>query len=315
MMLTFSANNPVTPCLEETELEDLLRYFKQVLQVDLTGYKRPSLLRRTLIRMQRVGVERYHDYLSCLQQQPDEVTHLLETIYINFTGFFRDRPTWDYLAHQIIPQLIADKAPDEPIRVWSAACATGEETYSLAMLLIEALGIEQFQQRVWICGTDVDANAILQARKGYYPANKVEAMPTAFRERYFELQNKGYCWRRDLYGSISFHQHNLIQNPPLPRIDLLACRNLLMYLTEATQLRALSSFNSSLQNNGFLWLGNVENLITPPQRSLFAPIHRRIRIFRKVRDAEQSSPLLLLPLAAMRTPDAKKKLMQSLEQA
>lgn len=261
-MLNFPSNNLATPILEEAELEDLLRYLKQVLQVDLTGYKRTSLLRRTLVRMQRVGVECYQDYLDRLQLQPDEVEHLLETIYINFTGFFRDRPVWDYLENQILPQIVASKARDEPIRIWSAACATGEETYSLAILLIEVLGVEQFQQRVQLHGTDVDADAISQAQKGYYSAYKVEAIPTRLQEQYFERKDEGYCWRQEPYGSISFHLHNLIQDPPLSQIDLLVCRNLLMYLTEEMQLQALASFHSSLQNDGFLLLGNVENLIT-----------------------------------------------------
>lgn len=315
-MPNFPLSNPVTPFLEETELEDLLHYLKQVLQVDLTGYKRHSLMRRTLVRMQWVGVECYQDYLDRLQQQPDEVKHLLETIYINFTGFFRDRPVWDYLANQIIPQIVVNKAPDEPIRVWSAACATGEETYSLAMLLIEALGIEQFQQRVQIYGTDVDADAILQAHQGYYSAYKVEAIPTAaLQERYFERKDEGYCWRQEPHGSIRFHLHNLIQDPPLPQIDLLVCRNLLMYLTEETQLQTLAGFYSSLEENGFLLLGKVENLITRPQRSLFASIHRHSRIFTKVKDAEQNSSLFPLPFASIKTPGCKKRLMQNLEQA
>ncbi len=301
-MLNFSSTNSVTPSLEETQLEDLLHYLKRVSQIDLTGYKRPSLMRRVLVRMQCIGVACYQDYLDRLQQQPDEVKHLLDAIYINFTGFFRDLSVWDCLAHQIIPQMIANKAPDEPIRVWSAGCATGEETYSLAMLLIEALGIEQFQQRVRLYGTDVDADAILQARKGYYPAYKLEAIPTALQEQYFERSNDGYCWRRERHSSISFHQHNLIQNPPLPQIDLLVCRNLLMYLTEETQLQVLAGFYCSFENNGFLLLGKVENLITRPQRSLFTPMHQQSRVFTKVRDGDQSSLLLPLPLAAMRPP-------------
>jgi len=311
-MLNFSLVKSVTPSLEETELEDLLHYLKQVLQVDLTGYKRPSLMRRTLVRMQRVGAAHYQDYLDRLQQQPDEVKHLLATIYINFTGFFRDRPVWDCLASQIIPQIVANKVLDEPIRVWSAACATGEETYSLAMLLIEALGIEQFQQQVQIYGTDVDADAILQACEGYYPVNKVEAIPIALQERYFERRNDDFCWRRDLHCSINFHSHHLIQDPPLPQIDLLVCRNLLMYFTDETQLQALVNFYSSLEENGFLLLGNVESLITRPQRSLFTSIHRQNRIFAKVQDADPSLPLLL---ATMRTPGSRESLMQDSEQA
>jgi chemotaxis protein methyltransferase CheR len=314
-MLNVPLLNPVNPFLAETELEDLLHYCKQALQVDLTGYKRPSLMRRTLVRMQRVGMECYQDYFNLLQQQPDEVKHLLDTIYINHTYFFRDRPVWNYLAHHIIPQIIASKAPDEPIRVWSAACATGEETYSLAMLLTEALGIEQFQQRVWIYGTDVDGDAILQARKGYYSAYKVETIPIALQEQYFERKDEGYCWRQAPHRSISFHLHNLIQDPPLTQIDLLVCRNLLMYLTAETQLRALGSFYSSLQNHGFLLLGNVENLITRPQRSLFTPMHQQSRIFTKVPDAKQSGSLFPLPLASVKTPGSRKRRMQRLEQA
>lgn len=113
-----------TPILEATELEDLLVYLSQAHQIDLTGYKRSTLMRRTVVRMQQVKFEHYRDYLNYLEQQPDEVTHLLSTIYINYTYFFRDLPVWEYLINQIIPQIIADKAPDEPIRVWSAGCAT-----------------------------------------------------------------------------------------------------------------------------------------------------------------------------------------------
>lgn len=295
-MLNSSLTTSVTPFLEETELEELLHYLKQVLQVDLTLYKRSSLMRRTLVRMQRVGVARYYNYLDRLLLQPDEVKHLLDTIYINFTGFFRDRPVWDYLAHQVIPQIVANKAPDEPIRVWSAACATGEETYSLAILLIEALGVEQFQQRVQIYGTDVDFDALQQARQGHYPAHKVEPIPPALQEQYFERRDDRYCWRQEFRHSIHFQPHNVIQDSPLSQIDLLVCRNLLMYLTPETQLRALVNFYSSLKKNGFLLLGKVENLLTRSQLSLFTPIHRQSRVFKKVPEAHQNSPLLSLLL-------------------
>ncbi|WP_088892415.1 CheR family methyltransferase [Leptolyngbya ohadii] len=286
-MTNFSLIKSVAPCLEEAELEDLLHYFKQVLQVDLTGYKRPSLMRRTLVRMQQVGIERYPDYLDHLQQQQDEVKHFLDAIYINYSYFFRDRPVWDQLANHIIPQLVANKALDEPIRVWSAACATGEEVYSLAILLIEALGVEQFQQRVQIYGTDVDSIVIQQAHQGHYPAHSTKHIPLALQEQYFERRHNYYCWRQEFRHSIYFQLHNLIHDPPLSPIDLLVCRNLLIYLTTETQLQVLANFYCSLEKNGFLLLGKVENLITRPQLSLFTPIHRQSRIFKKVTQAEQ----------------------------
>ncbi len=306
-MLNVPPSNPGTPHLEATQLEDLLHYLKQELQIDLTIYKRPSLMRCTLVRMQKLGVTCYQDYLDYLQQQPDEIKHLLDTIYINFTGFFRDRPVWDYLANDILPQIIANKAPDEPIRVWSAACATGEETYSLAILLIEMLGIEQFQQRVQLYGTDVDAKAILQAHQGHYPVHKIEPILTVLQKQYFEYKNGGYYWQHH-HGSINFHVHHLLQDSPLPQIDLLVCRNLLMYLTEEIQLQILAKFYSSLQKQGFLLLGKVESLITPPQRSLFTPIHRQSRIYTKALNPEKSGLLLPLAKAMMGIPNPQKKL-------
>lgn len=294
LMLTFSPTNPVTPVLEETQLEDLLHYLKQVSQIDLSGYKRPSLMRRILVRMQRVGVAHYQDYLDCLQQQPDEVRHLLDTIYINYTYFFRDRPVWDYLADQIIPQIIGNKAANEPIRVWSAGCASGEETYSLAMLLAEALRVEQFQQRVRIYGTDIDPEAILHARQGHYLPQSVEAVPVAWQERYFEYKEDAYCCRPELRHPIIFCTHNLIQDPPLPQIDLLVCRNTLMYLTVETQIRALVRFHFGLQPHGFLLLGQAENLATRLQTSLFTTIPGKVRTFAKVPDAHRNSRLLAM---------------------
>jgi two-component system CheB/CheR fusion protein len=276
-------------------LEDLLIYLKQAQQVDLTGYKRPTLLRRTRVRMQQIKIERYQDYLDYVKQQPDEVAHLLDTLFVNYTYFFRDPFVWNYLQHQVIPQIIANKAPNEVIRVWSAGCASGEETYSLAMLLAEALGIEQFQQRVQLYGTDVDLDAVLQARRGRYSSDAVAAVPPELLERYFEPTAEGYCWRQQFSRSIIFHSHNLIQFPPLSRIDLLVCRNTLMYFTPEAQLRALVRFHFSVQPQGFLLLGQPENLVTPAQRSLFNLVGRQAKVFTKVPDGE--SYRKLLPMA------------------
>ncbi|MBE9229438.1 protein-glutamate O-methyltransferase CheR [Phormidium sp. LEGE 05292] len=291
-MLDFPLATITIPSLKATELEDLLIYLNQVQQVDLADYKRSSLLRRIRVRMQQVGVECYQDYFDHLQRQSDEVTHLLNTIFINLTCFFRDRPVWDYLENQVIPQIVANKASNEPIRVWSAGCASGEETYSLAMLLAEALGLEQFLKRVRIYGTDVDRDAQLQARRGYYSLNAVELIPPHLLERYFERRTDGYRWRSDLGHPFIFHLHNLIQTAPLPKIDLLVCRNMLMYLTPEAQIRALVRFHFSLRENGFLMLGQAEDLITRDQKSLFTCIDREVRLFSKVPDAHRNSRLL-----------------------
>lgn len=281
-MLNFTLANITIPSLEATDLEDLLIYLKQFKQVDLMGYKRSSLLRRTRIRMQQVGINYYQDYLGHLQQQPDEVADLLNTIFINVTCFFRDRFVWDYLKNQIIPEIVANKASNEPIRIWSAGCASGEEAYSLAMLLAEALGLEQFQQRVRICGTDIDRDAVMQAQKGCYSSAAVEEIPPNLLGRYFERTTDGYRWRQDLRFPIVFHPHNLILESALPNIDLLLCRNTIMYFTSEAQLHVLGRFESSLRENGFLLLGQAEMLVTVPQKSLFTSMARQITVFRKV---------------------------------
>lgn len=294
MLIDFSQANIASPSLAAAELEDLLYYLKKNKSVDLLGYKRESLMRRTLLRMQQAEIEDYQGYLDRLEHQPEELTHLLDTIFINVTYFFRDRATWDYLANQIIPQIIANKEPHEPIRVWSAGCASGEEAYSLAMLLAEALGIEQFQQRVRIYGTDADADVVKQARQGYYPAHAVETIPADLRDRYFECKTEGYYWRADLRHSIFFHCRDLLQSSPFPRIDLLVCRNTLIYFVLNTQIRALMRFHFSLKDSGFLLLGHSENLVNNLQNSLFTTVDRQARVFKKVPNAHRNPQLLAM---------------------
>lgn len=301
---------PITSLPEATDLDTFLSHLKQSHGVDLTGYKPSTLLRRIEVRMRQVRARHYQDYLDYLQRQPDEVARLLDAIFINYTSFFRGRSTWDYLAHEVVPRMIATKAPDEPIRVWSAGCASGEETYSLAILLAEALGIEQFHQRVRIYGTDIDSDAVLQARRGCYPAHAAATIPPDLLERYFEQTPNGYCWRRSLYRSISFHCHNLIQAPPLPQIDLLVCRNLLIYLTPEAQTQALLRFHFSLQPQGLLWLGSSESLVTNLQRSLFAPQSLKARIFTK---APIEGDRQWLPIALCHSPMLKDKLKDRLK--
>ena len=157
------------------EFETLVEYLKNNRGFDFTGYKRSSLRRRVGKRMQSLRIERYSDYLDYLEVHPEEFIQLFNTILINVTSFFRDTAAWEFLVAEVIPQLIAGKQPHEPIRVWSAGCASGEEAYSLAMVLAEALGLESFRQRVKIYATDVDEEALVQARQASYSAARPAA--------------------------------------------------------------------------------------------------------------------------------------------
>lgn len=230
--------------------------------------------------MQMVQIENYGDYSDYLKVNPEEFIPLFNTIEVNLTSFFRNTEAWDYVTAQIIPQIIAGKSSEEPIRVWSAGCASGEETYTLASVLAEALGVEQFRSRVKIYGTDIDEEALNQARQGSYGSSQVVDVPSTLLERYFEQTDRRYVFSKDLRRSIVFCRHDLIQDAPMSKIDLLLCRNVLIYFNIDAQTKALARFHFGLKDSGFLFLGMAEML--PMHTSLFTAVNLRQRIFAKV---------------------------------
>jgi two-component system CheB/CheR fusion protein len=205
---------------------------------------------------------------------------LFNVILINVTAFFRDEPAWEFLREQIVPGMLDGARNHDPLRIWSAGCASGEETYSLAMVLAEALGREQFRDRVKIYATDVDDQALNHARSASYTEKDLEAVPEPLRQKYFAKESDRYAFDKDLRRSVIFGRHDLIQDAPISRISLLVCRNSLMYFNSDAQSRILARFHFALGENGVLFLGKAEMLLSHTQ--LFAPIDLRQRIFRKV---------------------------------
>lgn len=264
----------------EYVFEALLDYLRQSHGFDFTTYKRPSLMRRVQNRMQALSIESYSDYLDYIKENLEEFTPLFNTIEINYTGFFRDPEAWNYIAQESIPQIIASKSESESIRVWSAGCASGEETYTLAILLAEALGVEQYKARVQIYATDVDTEALNQARLGSYLSRQVVDVPPTLLERYFEQSAERYIFCKDLRRSIIFCRHNLIQDAPMSKIDLLVCRNVLIYFNTEAQTKTLARFHFSLKDSGFLFLGMSEML--PIYTNFFNPLNLRHRVFTKI---------------------------------
>lgn len=277
---------------EDRLFEALLEYLRQVRGFDFTGYKPSSLKRRIRKQMQVRGLETFGDYLDYLEVHPEEFSALFNTVLINVTGFFRDPEAWKYLDTQILSAILAQKTPDLPIRVWSAGCASGEEAYTLAMLLAEHLDIEQFRQRVKIYATDADEEALAQARQASYEAKAVEAIPTALLERYFDVVTGRYVFRADLRRAVIFGRHDLVQDAPISRLDLLVCRNTLMYFNAETQKRILSRFHFALNESGALFLGKAEMLLT--HSSLFTPLSLQHRIFSRVARVSPRDRLLVL---------------------
>ena len=251
---------------EDGELEALLEYVHERRNFDFRGYKRASLTRRIAKRMQAIGVDGYERYIEILEANPGEFAALFNTILINVTALLRDREAWDALADRVIPRIVEAKDPAEPVRVWSAGCASGEEAYSLAVLLAEAFGEDRFRQSVKIYATDADEDALAEARRGRY---RFQDLADAFGEdrarRFFDADGEYGIFRGDLRRALIFGRHDLVQDPPISRIDLLACRNTLMYFTAEVQARVLAGFQFALVPGGYLFLGRSEALVTRSQ--------------------------------------------------
>lgn len=226
------------------------------------------------------AVASYGDYIDYLEVHPDEFVSLFNTILINVTSFFRDGAAWSYLQEQVLPSLLKAKPAKEPIRIWSVGCASGEEAYTLAMMLTELLGATEFRQRVKIYATDIDEDALQQARQATYKEQDLDSLPVGFRERYFEPSIDRYIFRTDLRRVVIFGRHDLMQDAPISRLDLLVCRNTLMYFNAEAQARILSRLHFALNSSGILFLGKAEMLLT--HTDLFKPINLSHRLFSKV---------------------------------
>ncbi|MEO6525328.1 MAG: CheR family methyltransferase [Gemmatimonadaceae bacterium] len=264
---------------ESFEFEQLLEFMKRNRGFDFTGYKRSTLKRRVQRRMETVGIDSPAAYLERLETEPDEFTQLFNTLLINVTRFFRDDGPWTFLSEEILPTLLARRGERAPIRVWSAGCASGEEAYTLAMILAEALGPDDFRRRVKIYATDADDEALAAARSAIYSEKQVEDVAVPLREKYFERLDGRYVFAKDLRRSVIFGRNDLVQDAPISRIDLLVCRNTLMYFNAPTQALILARFHFALAEHGILFLGRAEALLT--QSNAFVPIDLKRRIFGK----------------------------------
>ncbi|MBD1852538.1 protein-glutamate O-methyltransferase CheR [Leptolyngbya sp. FACHB-711] len=261
------------------EFETLLDYLKYSRECDLTHYKRSTLMRRFRHRMQRINIDTYENYLQYLQCDSEEHLALLSDVLINFTGFFRDYNAWIYLATEVIPKIIDCKPSEEPIRIWSAGCATGAEIYSLLILLAEVLGVEFCQQRLQCYATDADRDTLHQAQNATYNDLEILDIPPDLLKKYFRQTTKGLAFSPKLRRIVTVKQHDLMKDAPLPAIDLLICRNVLIYFTPEAQNSILTRFHSVLNNTGFLFLGQTELVVH--QRQLFTPVSLKQRIYAK----------------------------------
>ncbi|MEV0114216.1 CheR family methyltransferase [Streptomyces sp. NPDC050844] len=284
---------PVPEVAVDQGLEDLLGFIRDARGFDFTGYKRSTLGRRIRKRMDDVGAQGYADYRDLLETDTVEFQTLFNTILINVTSVFRDPDAWELLQREVVPQLIADLGPDEEIRVWSAGCSSGEEAYSLAIMFAEALGIEESLNRVKIYATDVDEEALRDARSGQYPARNLESLPAELRDKYFERHGGHYVFRPDLRRRVIFGRHDITRDAPISRLDLLVCRNTLMYFNVEAQTQIVDRFHFALREGRYLFLGKAEMLLSDGER--FEAISIRQRIFRR-RPGGSAPPYPAIPM-------------------
>lgn len=279
-------------------LEELLLFIRDARGFDFTGYKRSTLGRRIRKRMGDVGIPEYGDYRDLLETDTDEFRALFNTILINVTSVFRDPDAWGLLKRDVLPAVIAEAGPDSEIRVWSAGCSSGEEAYSLAILFAEEIGVEECVRRVKIYATDVDEEALRDARLGQYPAKSLASLSKELRDKYFERHGAQYAFRTDLRRRVIFGRHDITRDAPISRLDLLVCRNTLMYFNVEAQTQILDRFHFALREGGHLFLGKAEMLLNDGER--FEAVSIRQRVFRR-RPGDSSPPYASSPVKVRTT--------------
>ncbi|MEX2534961.1 MAG: chemotaxis protein CheB [Trueperaceae bacterium] len=289
---------------EEGEAETLRQIFGQIHRKtghDFSEYKRSTVFRRLGRRMQLQGVDRLGDYLGHLRAEPAEAEALVREFLISVTHFFRDQEAFAALEHEAIPKLLADKGPGETVRVWVPGCASGEEAYSLAILLTEACAKLDQPPQLQLFATDIDEAALRTGRRGQYPTAIASELSAERLERYFVRENSGYRVQQGLREMVLFTSHNLLRDPPFAKLDLVSCRNLLIYLNEEVQRKVFAIFQYALKLDGYLLLGVSES----PGKAVekFAEVDRKAKLFRRRPGASEvmsfpiSSPMRTGPAA------------------
>ena len=248
---------------------------------DFTLYKPGTLQRRIERRMAMAAIEisDMNRYLELLQSDAGELDVLAKDLLINVTSFFRDPKVFGFLAEHIIPDMVNSQAPDHPIRIWIAGCSTGEETYSLAMLFLEQITLMKRNVKLQVFASDVDPDAIARARDGSYPKTIGADVSSERLARFFLKEEAGYRVSPELRAVVVFTVQDVLGDPPFSRIDLVSCRNLLIYLGVEAQAKVLSLFHFALREGGLLILGNAETIGTRDDR--FATISKSERIYRR----------------------------------
>jgi two-component system CheB/CheR fusion protein len=292
-LMTHSRQLRVTPA--PSDLSRVIEYLRTSTAHDFTLYKPGTLERRIARRMELagIGVTEMERYLEMLKANAAERDQLVEDLLINVTSFFRDSATFQALAATVVPELVAAASADRAIRVWIAGCSSGEETYSIAMLFREEMSKTGSPAKLQVFASDVDPVAIASAREGIYPHAIAAEVSPARLERFFVKDDHVYRVSADLRANVVFTVQDLLADPPFSRLDLVSCRNLLIYLQPEAQARVMSVFNFALRQGGILLLGSAETV--GPADGRFEVVSKAAKLYRKT--AQTGPALLQYPLS------------------
>ena len=265
---------------EKQHLREIMAVLRTRIKHDFSGYKKPTVLRRIQRRMGLARITKLGEYAKMLRQSPSEATALADDLLIHVTGFFRDPQAWETLRERVVVPLIAGRENNSTVRCWVAACSSGEEAYSLAMLLVEEAERTSKSLDIKVFATDMADRSLVNARNGIYPGGIEGDIVRHRLERFFEKDDAMYRVRQDLRERVVFAPQNVLQDPPFSRLDIATCRNLLIYLEPDVQQRVLTLLHFGLREGGVLFLGTSEAL--GGAEELFEPLDKKARIFRRV---------------------------------
>ncbi|MEO6914641.1 MAG: CheR family methyltransferase [Chitinophagaceae bacterium] len=274
---------------QQQALRDILTRLRVKTGHDFINYKRATVLRRIERRINVHNLPDLGAYSLLIKEHPEETTALLKDLLISVTNFFRDKKAFQYLEKEIIPQILAQKENTRPIRAWVAGCATGEEAYSLAMLFAEKIEHQTNPVMVQIFATDIDETAITTAREGYYSSTDAADVSPERLRRFFSKEGDGYRIKRDIREMVLFANHNMIKDAPFSKLDLITCRNMLIYFNSMAQKRVTETFHFALNPGGHLFLGSSESLDS--SGDLYVVVNKEYRIYQSRQVSGRAYPV------------------------
>lgn len=284
--------------LNENTLKEIFGLIQSTTTYDFTAYKRPTIMRRIARRMTNKNITHPNVYLSYLRNNPEEINQLSKEFLIGVTKFFRDTEAFNIISEKIIPDIVNAKAGDEEIKIWVAACSTGEEAYSMAIMLCEYLSSKEKSFPIKIFATDIDKEAVSFAARGLYPESIAKDISPDRLDSFFIKKGNSYAISEHIRKMVIFAHHNVLKDPPFSRVDLVSCRNMLIYMDAALQKKILSVFHFSLNPKGYLFLGTSENL--GELKNFFSDVDKKWKIYQNLYTNRAALPEALLESSALR---------------